>query len=108
MDPLADPPDVAHERVALDPAQQVRAAPRFRLAPHRAGGEAFDYLTHLDEQPETAVLPAGLVEERLDRLLVVVPGQPPDDAECVDTCGTSGILCSMSGSPVVVPPPVSA
>jgi hypothetical protein len=84
--PLADPSKVAHQCVTLDPAQQVRVVPpRFRLAPHGTGGEAFELRTDPQEDPETAVLPAALVEERLDRVRVIVGSQRPDHREGVDT-----------------------
>jgi hypothetical protein len=86
VNPLAHPPQVTHDRIAVDHAQQCRELqPGLRLAPDRAGREALELGTDLQQQPQAAIFPARLVEERLDRLLVVVLGQRSDRPKGVDS-----------------------
>ena len=97
---------VGHDRVAVDQPQQRRGPECvLGLLPGRAGGEALVLRADLDEEPDPPTLPAGLVEDRFDRLLVVFPGQRADSGEGDDPRGRprsclacSGLLSDSAGS----------
>jgi hypothetical protein len=89
--PLAEPVKIGHDRVAVEQSQQRRVAERVhRLLPRRARRVALILRADLDEQAEPAAAMAGLVEEGLDRPLVVFLGQGANRGEGVDALGNVG------------------
>jgi hypothetical protein len=101
MAPFVEPSEIGHERVAVEkPQEGVRAERGRRLLPNDTGGVPLVFGADLEQQSEGAVAAAGLVEEGLDRLLVVFPGHGAHSGERVDALGNVGNSLQHDGLPV--------
>ena len=85
MAPPVQPAEVGHDGVAVEQSHQGGVAEGVRrLLPCGSRGVAVVLGADLDEQPDPATGSAGVVEQRLDRLLVVFFGLRAFRGESVD------------------------